>query len=475
MSSKKTTQTRPLKSENHVKMKGKNKKKTSSAWLWVWLGLTGVSILSATAGALLAVSLSSSPLQQKALTAKEEGVFAAEEAIVYNHLRLPELTRPVNILILGTKVLTSDVKDAPQEDLGYHALVNSFEGLSDTMLLLRFDPQNQKLSVLSIPRDTQAYIEGYGDTKINEANYAGGPALAAKSISNLLGGIPIDRYLRVNVQGVEKLIDALGSVEVYVPKEMKYQDDSQRFYINLAQGKQYLDGQKAMQFLRFRYDSLGDIGRVQRQQLLMRSVIEQTLKPSTLMRTPKILDVVKSNLDTNLTVEELMALGGFASQMKRSDVQMLMLPGEFSGDGKKEVSYWLPSQRGIRTMMASHFGQIDQLSTGDREVNPGRVRIAIQDSTGDSQAVEKMIAYLQEAGYHRVYVGDQWSEPLQVTRILAQSGDNASASALRSTLGLGEVLVESTGSLASDVTIQIGKDWEKQILSQSESPKVAGF
>lgn len=475
MSSKKTTQTKPLKSENHVKMKGKNKKKKSSAWLWVWLGLTGVSMLSATAGALLAVSLSSSPLQQKVLTAKEEGVFAAEEAIAYNHLRLPELTRPVNILILGTKVLTSDVKDAPQEDLGYHALVNSFEGLSDTMLLLRFDPQNQKLSVLSIPRDTQAYIEGYGDTKINEANYEGGPALAAKTISNLLGGIPIDRYLRVNVQGVEKLIDALGGVEVYVPKEMKYQDDSQRFYVNLAQGKQYLDGQKAMQFLRFRYDSLGDIGRVQRQQLLMRSVIEQTLKPATLMRTPKILDVVKSNLDTNLTVEELMALGGFASQMKRSDVQMLMLPGEFSGDGKKEVSYWLPSQRGIRTMMASHFGQIDQFSTGDREVNLGRVRVAIQDSTGDNQAVEKMIAYLQEAGYDRVYVGDQWSEPLQVTRILAQSGDNASASALRSTLGLGEVLVESTGSLASDVTIQIGKDWEKQILSQSESPKLAGF
>jgi polyisoprenyl-teichoic acid--peptidoglycan teichoic acid transferase len=459
VSSKKGTQTRPNKSENQTKKKHKNKKKSSGGWLWVWLGLTGVSMLSATAGALLAVSLSGSPLQQKALTAKEEGVFAQEQAIAYNNLRLPELSRPVNILILGTKVLSSDVNEPVKENLGYHTLVNSFDGLSDTMLLLRFDPQHQKLIVLSIPRDTRAYIEGHGETKINEANAEGGPALAAKTISELLGGLPIDRYLRVNVQGVGKLIDALGGVEVYVPKEMKYQDDSQRFYVNLAQGQQHLDGERALQFLRFRYDSLGDIGRVQRQQILMRALVEQTLKPTTLMRTPKIIEVIKSNLDTNLTVEELMALGGFAAQMKRSDLQMLMLPGGFSGDGKKEVSYWLPSQRGIRQMMASHFGQIDQLTTETEAINPARVRIAIQDSTGDQQSVEKIISQLKEAGYNQVYLGDPWSEPLQKTRIIAQSGDEASASALRSTLGVGEVLVESTGSLASDITIQIGKDW----------------
>lgn len=471
MLSKKNTQTRPNGQETQANMKPKNKKKSSGAWLWVWLGLTGVSMLSATAGALLAVSLSGSPLQQKALTAKEEEVFAQEDTIAYNNLRLPELNRPVNILILGTKVLSSDLDQPTQENLGYHTLVNSFEGLSDTMLLLRFDPKKDKLSVLSIPRDTQTYIEGVGETKINEANHHGGPALAAKTISNLLGGVPIDRYLRVNVQGVEKLIDALGGVKVYIPKDLKYQDDSQRFYVNLTQGEQHLDGQKAMQFLRFRYDGLGDIGRVQRQQTLMRAIVEQTLKPTTLMRSPKILEVVKSNLDTNLTVEELMALAGFASKMKRSDLQMLMLPGQFNGDGKTEVSYWLPSQRSIHKMMASHFGQIDEWSNNNQEVNPARVRVAIQDSTGNPQVVEKMITHLRESGYGNVYVSDQLPQTLRVTRILAQSGDNSSASTLRSTLGLGEVLVESTGSLASDVTIQIGQDWEKQLLSQSNSTK----
>ena len=84
--------------------------------------------------------------------------------------------------------------------------------------------------------------------KINEANRDGGPALSAQSVSELMGGIGIDRYIRINVQGVEKLIDALGGVVVDVPKDMKYQDDSQHLYINLKAGRQRLDGDKAMQF-----------------------------------------------------------------------------------------------------------------------------------------------------------------------------------------------------------------------------------
>ncbi|NES86711.1 MAG: LytR family transcriptional regulator, partial [Moorea sp. SIO2B7] len=183
-------------------------------------------MLSATAGALLAVSLSATPLRQAEFTPEEEeAVYTEEETISRQSLRLPELTRPVNILVLGTKVLTSESDDREQRrlgrELGYHALVNSFKGLSDTMILLRFDPNTDKFTFLSIPRDTQAFVKGVGLTKINEANYYGGPALSAKSISKLLAGVSIDRYVRVNIQCMEKLIDALGGVKVYVPKDMK--------------------------------------------------------------------------------------------------------------------------------------------------------------------------------------------------------------------------------------------------------------
>jgi len=429
---------------------------------WLMFGLGGVAILSATAGALLAMSLTSTPLLQSQLSPEDADVFNEGESISSGaNFRLPQLTRPVNILVMGIKVLSSDIDSPPEEtrDLGYHALVNSFDGLSDTMLLLRFDPQNKQLAILSLPRDTRTWVEGVGETKLNEANLQGGPALTATTTSDLLGGVEIDRYVRINVQGVEKLIDALGGVTVYVPKDMRYQDDSQHLYINLRQGEQHLDGNQALQFLRFRYDENGDIGRIQRQQTMMRALQEQALSPATLTRLPQILSVIQSNIDTNLSVEELVALVGFAAQTNRSNVEMLMLPGEFSSPGQYSLSYWLPSSRRIEEMMARYFGLETERSYDSEDHDPDYLRIAIQDSTDNPEAVDGLVQQLDEAGYRNVYVDRPWSEPLSVTRIVAQQGDTEGAGAVQQAIGLGEVRIESTGSLQSDVTIQLGRDW----------------
>ncbi|MBR8827878.1 MAG: LCP family protein [Gomphosphaeria aponina SAG 52.96 = DSM 107014] len=442
--------------QNIINQISKQKKRN---WLWIGFCLGSVSMVSALGGAWLALSLSATPLLQTELTSEEEAVFNQEETVSQRNLNIPKLNRPLNILVLGTKVLTSDLEQPPEQDLGYHALVNSFDGLADSMLLIRFDPSQEKLNVVSIPRDTKIYLEGVGETKINAANYYGGPALSAKSVSNLLAGVSIDRYVRVNVQGVEKLIDALGGVTVYVPQDMKYTDHSQHLYIDLKKGIQHLDGDQAVQFLRFRYDEFGDIGRVQRQQLLMRALVEQALQPKTLLRTQDILSVIQANIDTNLTVDELIALAGFASKTKRSQVQMLMLPGDFNGDGREQISYWLPNEKEIDKMMAKYFA----VGYEDYEyINPASVRVAIQDGTGDLAAVQGVISYLAEAGYSQVYMSEEYQEPLDVTKIIAQKGDDGNAAAIRATLGVGEVLVESTGSLASDITIQLGPDWQEK-------------
>jgi LCP family protein required for cell wall assembly len=460
MSSKKTYDKSATKEKTPQKVKKKQNKKKQTNWLLLGFGLGTIAAVSATAGALLAVTLSGTPLKQAKLTAEQAAVFSQEQAVSYSSLRIPELTRPVNILVLGTKVLTSEVDDPTLPDLGYQALVNSFDGLTDTMLLLRFDPSQKKLTTLSIPRDTQVQIQGYGTVKINAANSYGGPALSAQTVSELLDGVQIDRFVRVNVQGVEKLIDALGGVKVYVPKDMKYQDDSQHLYINLKQGEHLLNGSQAQAFLRFRHDQYGDIGRVQRQQMLMRSIIEQSLRPQTILRIPEILAIVQSHIDTNVSTDEIVALAGFAGQLKKSDMQMLLLPGNFNGDGREGVSYWLPSQTKIQEMVAKYFGQGE---TEIQDINPSLLRIAIQDSTGDKEAARTMARYLGEAGFTNVHIGGTWSEPLQETKILAQGGDDGGAAMLRATLGIGEVLVESTGVLNSDVTIQLGQDWlEKQ-------------
>jgi LCP family protein required for cell wall assembly len=456
-----TVSAKPTPSKNASDRKpSTSPRKTTRRLLTLGLGLTGIAAISATAGALLAVSLSSTPLRQSDITAQEASVFSLKNAIAYRNLRLPELSRPVNILVLGVKVLTSDVADLPHQDLGYHALVNSFQGHTDSMLLVRLDPQKQKLTVLSIPRDTQVEFEEEGIKKINEANAIGGSALAAEKVSELLGGITIDRYLRINVQGVEKFIDALGGVTVYVPKDMKYNDFSQHLYIDLKEGEQHLDGDKAVQFLRYRYDQFGDIGRVQRQQAFMRALTEQALKPQTLLKLPDIIKVIQSHIDTNLSLEELLALAGFASKTQRADIQMLMLPGAFNGTGRHEVSYWLPDPEKIERLAAQYF---DRGWGGYSDLDPKDVRIAIQNSTDNPEIATRMVHYLEEQGYRRIYMGDRPPQLLKTTRIIAQSGDDGSAAALRASLGVGEVLVESTGNLASDISIQIGEDWQEKL------------
>lgn len=444
----------------------------SGRWLWFWVGMSGIAMVSATAGALLAVSLTSTPLMQASLSADEAAVFDSDR-ISGSGLRFSELTRPVNILIMGMSVLPPDVRNPSTEtkNLRYLPQVNSFDGLADVMLLIRFDPEQKRLAMLSIPRDTRTEIDGHGVKKINSTNVIGGPALTAKTVSTLLDGVGIDRYIRINVLGVGKLIDALGGVTVYVPKDMKYQDDSQHLYINLKKGKQHLNGDQALQLLRFRHDENGDIGRIQRQQMVMRALMDQSLNPTTLTQLPKVLNVVKEHIDTNLTVEELLALAGFGVRTNRSNMQMLMLPGRFSQKGEFNASYWLPDNQRINSMMAHHFDV--QTDSTPHAVDPASLRIAIQNSTGsDNVSLRPLIRALQKSGYTNVYVAKSWGEPLEVSHIVAQQGDGSSAESIRNTLKFGEVRVESTGNLGSDISIQVGKDWlqQREILDNPVEP-----
>ena len=457
----------------------KRKGRFNWRYLLIGFGFSSIAIISTAIGAILALSLSGTPLKQVSLSPEEEAVFNQEETLTFESLKIPKLSRPVNILVLGMKVLTTDVPDQKHEDLGYHALVNSFEGLSDSMLLLRFDPNRDYVSVLSIPRDTKAMIPGVGVTKINAANSYGGPALAAESVSNLLNGISIDRYIRINVQGIEKFINALGGVNLYVPQDMKYTDHSQHLYINLKQGKQHLDGNKALQFLRFRYDAYGDIGRVQRQQTFMRAIVEEALSPRTILRFPEILGVVRSHLDTNLSTNELIALAGFAAQKDRSDVKMIMLPGNFNQPEAGELSYWIPQRRKVQQVMTEHFAvepDFENYQSAADELNLSKLKIAVQTGEENQELAQELVTYLANNGYRRVYLTTTSNlQQLSQTKIIAQQGDNLAAARLRSELGVGEVIVESTGVISSDITIQLGKDWYHSPFNPQNQPTETNF
>jgi len=435
--------------------------------LWLVL-LTGIGILAVAIRVLIAVMLSSKPLLQDSYADQS---FRRDRPVVTNKgLQFASLSQPVNVLLLGTKVLTVDVNHPDRHNLGYHALVDSLEGRTDVILLLRFEPEQKQVTVMSIPRDTRVRIEGYGVNKINTANVLGGPVLSAQAVSEVLDGIQIDRYVRVNVQGVEKLIDALGGVTVNVPKDMRYQDDTQHLYINLKAGRQHFSGNDALSFLRFRQDRWGDIGRIQRQQQFMRALTEQALTPATLLRIPEILSVIQSHVDTNLSSEELLALAKFARDIKPENLQLLMLPGQFSS--KSSHSYWLPDPNRISALVAKYF-DLDLATYETALGESSTLRVAIQDGSDDPAAINTVINQLAQAGYSRTYIATvPWSEPLATTRIIAQQGDRRSAESIRQSLGFGSVYVENTGSLQSDVTVQLGQDWRQHLVADVDELEI---
>ena len=115
---------------------------------------------------------------------------------------LRPLARPINVLVMG-------IDEVPEVEPGSE---ESFAGRSDTMLLLHLDPDSEAVSVLSIPRDTQVEVPGYGRTKVNHANWMGGPALAREVINHNFNDVQIDRYLRVNTGAFRAIVDAVGGV-----------------------------------------------------------------------------------------------------------------------------------------------------------------------------------------------------------------------------------------------------------------------
>ncbi len=446
--------------------------------LWLWLGLGGIGAFSAAGGAFLAVSLTSAPLQQRTLSAADDAFFKqnGKEAFSRSLLQVPEVSKPVNILLLGIKTNLSDIKNSNGSDrkkTGYDAEVDSLDGLSDTMMLLRFDPQTKRTIFLGIPRDTKIDRTGKGIEKINAVDHESGPAAAAKEVSKVLGGVAIDRYIRVNNLGVAKLVDELGGITVVVPKDIKYQDDSQHFYVNLKAGKQHLDGMKLLGLLRYRHDANGDIGRMQRQQMVVKALLEQSLNPMTITRIPQLFSVIQNQVDTNLTVEELLALGGFSMQNGKSKMQMLMMPGDYNGDGKHGTSYWLPDEKRIQNMMARYF---DHGTISLEQTKAETLRVNIQDTSHFPDATARLIKRLNKAGYHNVHLDSNLKikEDLPTTQFIAQKGNPEVAEGLSSLLGFGEVKVDSSGNLYSDVTIKLGRDWiqkEQAYKSLNQKPR----
>ncbi len=417
---------------------------SAGRWRRWWLGAAFVltAVTSSTLGLLLVLLMPSSS-EETALPNESSNLVS----MIGNTLGY-RITRPVNILIMGI--------DAVPEAEGNPA--RAFEGRTDTMLLVRVDPIEKTANVLSIPRDTQVYVGGLGYTKVNHANMEGGPELAAQTVSSNLDGVTVDRYIRISTQAFRELVDLLGGVEVNVPVRMRYTDLTQQLEIDLQPGVQILSGAQAEQFARFRSDALGDVGRVQRQQQLLRALKDRLTSPTTIPRIPQAVQIVQTYLDTNLTLDETLALADFALQLDRDAFRMVILPGRFSMPDESRISYWVINQTEKARIMRDFFA-VNSVSSEPVQRTYTNMRIAVQNATDDPRTGSRVVRYLRSQGFENVYLISDWAEDEAESQIIAQSGDLQGAQIVESLLGVGRVVSASTGEISSDLTLRIGMDW----------------
>lgn len=370
------------------------------------------------------------------------------------------LSRPVNIVVMGIDRVEGTDPGSP----------DSFSGRSDTLLVVRFNPETNQVNILSIPRDTRVEIPEYGSTKINHANWFGGPKLVQSVLTHNFNNLELDRYLRIDTGIFREVIDAIGGIEVNVPQAMKYDDNTQGLHIDLQPGLQVLNGDQAEQFARFRHDEYGDIGRVQRQQILLKALRQKLNSPTLITKVPQLLNLIERYVDTNLSREELFALVGFTLHLNSEQMSLVMLPGRASYPGEFAASYWLPDLEAQNQILVEQFNQLPLLANADihtqSDITDRQPRIAIQNASGAPHQAQLMADYLLGQGLEDVYVIEDWPSSLSQTRIIAQRGDRKSAQSLRDRLNLGTVESSSTGAIESDITIRLGQDSLEFLRSQ---------
>ncbi|NLW22220.1 MAG: LCP family protein [Tissierellia bacterium] len=270
----------------------------------------------------------------------EQGEYQYKETFID---RLIEGKDDITFLLLGV-----DSKDVSQTS-----------GIrTDTMMLCRLDTSTGEISILSIPRDTKARIRGRKyEEKINHAHSYGGPELSVKAVKDLLG-IDLEYYVKVDYNIVKEMVDIIGGVDIYVPMDMKYSDPvaDPPLYIDLKKGYQTLDGDKALQFLRFRKGYADqDLGRIRAQQEFMKAAIEKALRPANIVNIPQMIKSYYNNVETNIPLDLIMKFAVHAKSFDTEGMKMATLPGHSEYIGG--VSYFIPDEYETSRLVQSLFAE----------------------------------------------------------------------------------------------------------------------
>lgn len=249
---------------------------------------------------------------------------------------------PINILLMGV-------------DIGDGVKSKSNNNRTDTIMLLNYKYKENKVNIISIPRDTLIQVNGKNE-KINAAHAIGGVPWVIESVEQLLS-VNVNYYAKVDYQGFRALIDAIGGVDIKINNTMDYDDPAQDLHIHFQEGeKVHLDGHKAEEFFRWRKNNdgtglaMGDLGRIQNQHLLIDKIFQKVTSASILPRIPEILEILPEYIETNMDGSDILKYGFSLKNLNNQDIKIETLQGDLEYiDG---ISYFIYDEKKNKNIAA---------------------------------------------------------------------------------------------------------------------------
>lgn len=227
------------------------------------------------------------------------------------------------------------------------------DGELDSVFLVNYNPKKQNCQIISFSRDTLLpYKES--NMKLRYMYKTGGDTLVGDSIENLLK-LSLDGVVKVNLNGFRQIIDCIGGIDVYIEKDMNYDDNDKDLHINFKAGETiHLNGEKAEEFFRWRNNNdednpyLNDIDRIENQKILINKVIEKVISFNNIANINDMVKVIKNNIETDLSVNEIVSYIKCFTKINKDNIVVTSLQGKTKEvDG---ISYFIYDKNQINSL-----------------------------------------------------------------------------------------------------------------------------
>ncbi len=377
------------------------------------------------------------------------------------------------VLILGSLlgIANSPVARALARDQRVSILVFGVDAAdlsrhTDTLMLAVYDPTENYLGILNIPRDTRIDLPGYRFRRVNEIygyhlRRSNDAKMAAEQVRVGVGYLlssstvtaKVPYHVQVDFSGFRKMIDLLGGVWVDVKTPMHYDDQAGNLHIHFEPGRQLVQGKHALEYVRFR-GSTGDRGRIYRQQDFLRNMVRRLANPMMIFRVPQMIAVALTSIDTNLSFADMLAICAASRRLRPENVGFYLLPGKVSGP------YWAPNRPMAAQMATMLFAGSHPTDEEDLEIAPQSTVITINvwNASGQSGLGYKAARFLRRAGFDVVDWGNYPAEQAQ-TRVIDRRGRIGNARTVALAMGVDDFHSEPNPKVYVDVEVVLGQNF----------------